>query len=231
MDQKIPSILLGHATVEGAVFGSERSVMIGSDIILPISSLRQSRFNYIALGHIHKFQEIIKNPPVIYSGSIERIDYGEEKENKGFVIIDIDQKKDKLQTEWQFVKTPARKFLTIRVKVTENDEPNEKVAAEIEKHNIKDTVVKLIIEIDEEKTGELSESKIRTVLDKANFIAGIIKEVKSHERTQIKNGFSDELSSLDTLGVLEKYLMSKKVTKSHQQDLLKTAEKLMEEMT
>ena len=89
--------------------------------------------------------------------------------------------------------------------------------------------MRLIIAINEEKAGELSDSKIRAALDKANFIAGIIKEVSSHERTQIKNSFSDELASLDTLGILEKYLQSKKISRSHTQDLIKTAEKLIEE--
>jgi len=231
IDPKIPSVLLAHATVQGATFGSERSVMIGSDIIFPISNLRHSRFNYIALGHIHKHQELSKHPPIVYAGSIERIDFGEEKEDKGFVIADIDKKQGTLQARWQFIKTPSRRFLTVRVKVGANDEPNDKVATEIKKHDINNTVVKLIIEIGEEKSSKLSESKIRTALDEANFIAGIIKEVKSHERTQVKNGFSDELASLDTLGVLEKYLKSKKVGKTHQHELLKTAECLIEEVT
>ena len=76
---------------------------------------------------------------------------------------------------------------------------------------------------------KLPKSKIREKLSRANFIAGIIKEIKSKERTQIKNGFSDELSSLDTIGILEKYLDSKKVSKTHKQDLIKTAQKLIEE--
>lgn len=230
IEPKIPSILLAHATVEGATYGSERSVMIGSDIILPISSLRHNRFNYVALGHIHKHQEISKNPPVVYAGSIERIDFGEEKEDKGFIIVNINKENSKPQTKWQFIKIPARNFLTIHVKVDVNDEPNEKVFQTIKKQNIRDAVVKLVIEIDEEKAGEISESKIRVALDEANFIAGIIKEIKGHRRIQIKNGFSDELASLDTLGVLEKYLQSKKVGKPHQHELLKSAEKLIEEI-
>ncbi len=237
IDPKIPSILLAHAAVEGATFGSERSVMIGSDIILPLASLRHSRFNYVALGHIHKHQKLSKNlprrqagPPIVYAGSIERIDFGEEKEDKGFILLDImANKRHKFQTNWQFIKTPARKFLTIHVKIADDDDTDEKISQAIRKENIREAVVKVVIEINEAKAAEISESKIRTALEEANFIAGIIKEVKSHERTQIKNGFSDELASLDTLGILEKYLQSKKVSKSHKQELLKTAEKLIEE--
>jgi len=239
IDSTIPSILLAHATVEGATYGSERSVMIGSDILLPIETLKRGRFNYVALGHLHKFQ-VLSDPapgggrPVIYSGSIERVDFGEEKEDKGFILIDFDKTAGKKstgwQTSWQFIKTPARKFLTIKIKVADNDsDPTETILRQIEKYTIDEAVVKIIIEVSEEKQAEISESKIRDKLSRANFIAGIIKEIKSSERTQIKSGFSDELSSLDTIGILEKYLEAKKVSKTHKQDLIKTAEKLIEE--
>lgn len=232
IDSKIPSILVAHASVEGATFGSERSVMIGSDIVLPLEALRHSRFNYVALGHLHRFQVLANpssgGPPIIYSGSIERIDFGEEKEDKGFVLIDINLYNSKLRTRWKFIKTPARKFLTINIKIAEKDNANEKIPEAIKREDLKETVVKVIIEIDEEKASEISESKIREALSEANYIAGIITEIKSHDRLKVKNGFSDELASLDTLGILEKYLNSKKVSKSHQQHLIKTAEKLIE---
>lgn len=233
IDEKLPSILLAHTTVEGASYGSERSVMIGSDIILPIAVLRQSRFNYVALGHIHKHQELSKKPPIVYAGSIERIDFGEEKEDKGFVMVDIKKSKGaKSQTNWQFIKTPARKFLTIKVKISQTDKANEKILHAIEaikKENIKEAVVRLIIQMDEEKVGELSENKIRLALQDGNFIAGIVKEVRTAGRVQVKNGFSDELASLDALGILKKFLETKKVSKEHRQELLKTAENLIEE--
>jgi len=227
----VPSLLLAHATAEGATFGSERSVMIGSDILLPLSTLKRSRFNYMALGHLHKFQVLSERPPIIYSGSIERVDFGEEKEDKGFILIDFEMAVGKIKTSWKFIKTPARKFLTVRTKVSDNDpDPTETVLKQIGKYDIDRAVVKLIIEVSDEKQTEIVESKIREKLSGANFIAGITKEVKSKERTQIKNGFSDELSSLDTIGILEKYLDSKKVSKTHKQKLIKTAEKLIEEI-
>jgi exonuclease SbcD len=203
--------------------------MIGSDIILPLEYLRVSRFNYVALGHIHRHQEIIHKPPVVYSGSLERVDFGEEKEDKGFVLVKIQSTNNKIQTNWQFIKTPARKFLTIPIKINDNDEPMEKIFQAIKNHDISDAIVKVIINIDEEKQSEISENQIRAALTKANYIAGIIKEIQSSLRTQIKNGFSDELSSLDTLGILEKYLKTKKINRSHQEILIKAAQQLIEE--
>ena len=45
----------------------------------------------VALGHIHKHQSLNgdAHPPVIYSGSIERIDFGEEHELKGWVVATV----------------------------------------------------------------------------------------------------------------------------------------------
>ncbi|MEK7142649.1 MAG: exonuclease SbcCD subunit D, partial [Patescibacteria group bacterium] len=231
IDPKMPAILLAHATVSGATYGSERSVMIGSDVVIPIEVFKKSPFNYIGLGHLHKHQVLQDNPPIIYSGSIERIDFGEEKEDKGFILGKIIfDKQNKHKTNWQFIKTPARKFITIKANISSDEkDPTKKVLDKIDKENITDAVVKIIIESSLEKSAEISENRIRNKLVQANFIAGIIKEINVHERKQIHPGFSDELASLDPLGLLEKYLIVKKINKSHQHELVTSAQKLIEE--
>ena len=87
-DPELPVILMAHASVQGAVYGGERSVMLGSDLVLPGSLVRDPRLDYVALGHIHKPQDLNKDrqPPVIYPGSIERVDFGELHDNKFFII-------------------------------------------------------------------------------------------------------------------------------------------------
>ena len=58
LNPDLPAILAAHASVQGAMYGSERSVMLGKDVILPGSLVRDPRLDYVALGHIHKAQEL-----------------------------------------------------------------------------------------------------------------------------------------------------------------------------
>jgi DNA repair protein SbcD/Mre11 len=107
-DPTIPLIVTAHATVQGAVFGSERNVMLGHEVALSPGLLRDKRIDYVALGHIHKHQELNEglHPPIVYPGSIERIDFGEAKEKKGFVLAQIGRG----ETTWAFVGLKTRPF-------------------------------------------------------------------------------------------------------------------------
>lgn len=111
-DPDLPLILTAHASVGGAKYGSERAVMLGHELVLSNSTIRDQRLDYVALGHIHKHQVVHEShPPAVYPGSIERIDFGEVKEQKGFIIANVSKGK----TEWHFIKLHTRRFLDIGV--------------------------------------------------------------------------------------------------------------------
>ncbi len=113
-DPDLPLILTAHASVQGAVYGSERAVMLGHELVLSGSLVNDKRLDYVALGHIHKHQCLSakdSQPPVVYPGSIERIDFGEAKEHKGFVLATVSRGK----TEWAFQRLKTRRFLDIKV--------------------------------------------------------------------------------------------------------------------
>jgi exonuclease SbcD len=115
-DPALPIILTAHASIEGAKYSTERTVMLGADLVLPGSLVRDPRLDYVALGHIHKSQDLNENahPPVIYPGSIERVDFGEAGDEKYFVIADIE--KGKTVVHWRRLEN-IRPFFDRRVTI------------------------------------------------------------------------------------------------------------------
>ena len=91
LDPSLPSILAAHVWVLNARVGSEKSMSIGQEHMLLLSSVAQPAFDYVALGHIHKGQVLSEHPPVVYSGSVERLDFGDEGDEKGFYLVEIDR--------------------------------------------------------------------------------------------------------------------------------------------
>ena len=229
LDSSMPSILASHVSVDLAKTSSEKSMTLGKDYLLPTKFLANPKLDYIALGHIHKHQTLNNDPPVVYSGSLERIDFGEEKDSKGFCVIDIStslDKKNKLNS-YEFVEVNARRFKTIHIKVEENDEsPNEKIVAEIEKHDINETIVQVIIEVSASRYSEISDRKIRESLSEANFVAAVRKNVI----TESKNRLGKELhESIPAIEALETYLKERNISDQKIRILLEKGQNLISE--
>lgn len=131
LDPKVPTVLLGHLMIDNASYGAERFLAVGKGFTIPLSLLTRPCFDYVALGHVHRHQNLNKSndPPVIYPGSIERVDFSEEKEDKGFVLIELEPGSAK----WEFCPLAVRPFRTIEVDVSGAADPQASLHKAIEK--------------------------------------------------------------------------------------------------
>jgi exonuclease SbcD len=168
LDPSMPAILVAHASIQGAVFSSERDILLGNDVTLPKSMVANPRFDYVALGHIHKHQVLSHGkPPIVYPGSLERIDFGEERDKKGFVVVEIDEPGEDgvREVRHAFHEVDARRFLTIRVNA-DCDFPTDEVIRRIEERaeEASGAVVRLIIETSPERERDLRHDDIRRAL-------------------------------------------------------------------
>ena len=222
LDRSSPTILAAHATVQGAVYGSERSVMLGQVVILPPSLARNPAFDYVALGHIHKHQVLNEEPPVIYSGSIERIDFGEEREDKGFVVAEVERGR----ASYQFVKTDARSFVTIEVDV-QSDDPTAEILEAIAARGLEDAVVRIIIHTTAEKEPLINEGEIRRALAGAFHIAAIVKDVERKVRLRLGDQPIEEMTPHQ---MLERYFQVKQTPPERTNLLLEHAEDIFREL-
>ncbi|MGO8958910.1 MAG: exonuclease SbcCD subunit D [Streptosporangiaceae bacterium] len=81
------NIVMAHATLLGGRRGGgERDVQTTFEYEVP-SSIFPSSAHYAALGHLHRQQEIPAPCPAFYSGSPLAIDFGEEANQPGALIV------------------------------------------------------------------------------------------------------------------------------------------------
>lgn len=228
LDPTKPAIAMVHASVSGAIFGSERTVMLGGDLVVDKEVLDHPKLSYVALGHIHKRQIIDGTKiPMVYPGSIERIDFGEAKEDKGYEIVDIKAVNGRWVATHHHYSTNPRPFVTVRVKLTkETYDPTAEVLKQIAKYDVKDAVVRINIDIGPEAPSELDITKIRTALKDAFYIAGISRNIERATRQSLDVANVEELTTHEAL---IKYFQAKNVSDTHAKKLLQLAEGLLDD--
>ena len=202
LDAGIPSVLAGHVTISQSTLASEQSMMLGHDHVLLNSSVALPQFDYVALGHIHRHQVLSQNPYVVYAGSLQRVDFGEEKDEKGFCVIELDptQPQGSRLASFEFVSSDARRFLTIDVKLSSGDEdPTATVISEIEAEALRSAIVRLRISLPAEIEPMLVESRIRDALSPAHHVASISKDVADRARTRLQDANTRGLTPRDAL--------------------------------
>ncbi|MDD5289357.1 MAG: exonuclease subunit SbcD [Dehalococcoidales bacterium] len=230
LDASLPAILAAHIWVVGATLGTEKMMTIGQEHTLLLSNVANPAFDYIALGHIHRRQILQSNPPVVYSGSLERLDFGDEKDEKGFYIVDIenDDAAGKKHTTFDFHPTDGRRFLTINVALTAQDaDPTATILASIseQKDSIKNAIVRLQISLPAEIEGFLKDSEIKNALKEAYYFT-IARDIKRESRPRLGNWTAAEIAPLDALKI---YLEQKKTSPERVKELLEYGQKVVEE--
>ena len=208
-DSSLPIIFAAHASIEGAKFGGERLVMLGNDLVLSGSLVKNPKFSYAAMGHIHKPQDVNEGhqPPVIYPGSIERVDFGEAKEDRFFVVAHIEKGKD-TRVEWRQLKG-VRKFIDRRATLSSNEHVTEALQAALpSRQEMTGAIVRLIVDYPREWDALIDETALRKYAESA-FEFHFVKRPQTEARVRIPEG--QAVSSLSPLDLLEQYFESVKV--------------------
>lgn len=174
LDPTLPAILVGHLTVSTGIFsGSEKRAIYGTDPVLMPSQLAIPPFDYVALGHLHRYQNLNPQgyPAVVYSGSLERIDFGERKEEKGFCYIQIP---DKGAAIHEFIRVDTRPFLHIEIKLNSSENQTEQILEHLRQYNLKNSVVKIIYHVPSGGRDEVDIARIQQACTGVHFLVGII---------------------------------------------------------
>ncbi len=180
-------------------------------------------FDYVALGHVHRHQNLNKSndPPGIYPGSIERVDFSEEKEDKGYVMLELERG----SAEWEFCPLTVRTFQTIEVDISKADEPQALLMKAIAKYNIQDAVVRLIYKLRSEQMDLIDSSSLHTALNPAHTYTIQAELVSQLARPRIPELSAS--SSIDPMEALKTYLNNREDLKDIATSMIDAAQKLL----
>ena len=229
-DPTLPLILTAHATVQGAVYGGERLVSLGGDIVLSGSLVRDPRIDYVALGHIHKAQDlnydlaagIQSQPPIVYPGSIEKVDFGEATDDKFFVIADIE--KGKTTVNWR--KLEGRRYFDRFVRVKRGDPIQEMLLASLpEKMELKDAMLRLVVEYPRDMEVFIDEPALRAAAEGA-FEFHFIRRPQA-DRTRILIPEGSHVSQMSPVDLVAEYWKTISEPEDESRELTRLAQEII----
>jgi len=202
VDASLPVILTAHASIQGAQYGNERMVMLGSDLVLPGSLVKDRRLDYTALGHIHKPQNLNEgaHPPVIYPGSIERVDFGEVHDRKFFIVAEV--ARGKTEIEWREL-TGIRPFIDRNIELSSAEDISGQLISALPPINeIAGAIIRLTVIYPRDWEPLIDDSPVRAHTDEA-FEFQFIKHPQTEARIRLP---ADQVaSSLSPLDLLDLY--------------------------
>jgi exonuclease SbcD len=226
LDDSIPTVVTAHMATDTALAGIEEELLVGYTLTFPTEMFVDHRVDYVALGHIHKYQVLRpKAPAIVYAGSLERVDFGEEKEDKGFVHVELERGR----ADFKFHSINPRPFITVDVDLTKSEAPTDDLLAKIIKVCVPGCVLRVRYKIDQEKMNLVDEDKLREAAAAALSIKLHAEIMPSHQRARMPQ--LNESAVLSPMAALDTYLTEVTADPIKRERLLNRAKEIMQKVS
>lgn len=223
-DPGLPVILMAHYSVQGSTYPSGQTAQLGREVTLSRSLVCDPAISYTALGHIHLFQDLNEGqqPPAVYSGSIERVDYGESRDKKGFILADVDIH----HTDYVFRELHTRRMYNLKCEITDGETMQETLMNLLpDGEKAQDAMIRLEFSYPHEFESLYNERELRKKVEGALDFQ-MKKQPSYANRIRIQN---KNVSSLTPAELLREYCMATRISDTEAEALGALAEEIFTE--
>jgi DNA repair protein SbcD/Mre11 len=229
INPSVPVVMTAHLHVDKANVSTAQELYGVSDFQIPLSSLAHRAFPYVALGHIHKPQTLSDDwrngTYAAYSGSLERVDFGEEKEQKGFYIVDLENGRLAREPHFEHESLNTRRFVTVNA-TPSTDGTTESVLAEIAKSDIADAIVRVRVTAPRDLYGTIDQEAVRRAL--APAYDARVQPIYEQEQVSLRDPrFQGHLTEAQAL---EEYVRSESSFAADADELLRLGRELINDV-
>ncbi|MGE5594159.1 MAG: metallophosphoesterase family protein [Betaproteobacteria bacterium] len=180
-DTSKPIVLMGHWAVSGCRLAAGNS-LASTEPTLPLADLQTLPVRAAVMGHIHTPQVIATDPVVLHTGVLERHDFGEECNECGCYVVDLDTQ------EAEFIELPDRRFWTLELRDDQDVEAwlNGLIGTGDDLKAARDAVVRVVYHCTEELAARVDHSALlkRLEQESPHQIAGIFPDITRSERAR-----------------------------------------------
>lgn len=150
-----PIVYIFHGTYQGAML-NEWNIAEKETYIDP-SVFDKEGVAAVVSGHLHKHQTLYNSPFVFYCGSLQRVDFSEEQQSKGFVVLDV---KSDSQVTYDFIEIESQKMFTLDLDLIGESEETELVISNLTsfKKRLENAIVRIRLDLD--KNNVINEARI-----------------------------------------------------------------------
>lgn len=150
-----PIVYLAHLTYQGAMLNDWN--IAEKETYVDPSIFDKEGVAAVVSGHLHKHQTLWNQPLVFYCGSLQRVDFSEEKQEKGFIILDV---KEDSSVTYDFIEVESQKMFTLDLDLIGESEETDTIISNLDlfKRKVENAIVRIRIDVD--KSNSINDARI-----------------------------------------------------------------------
>ena len=223
-------MLVGHFMLEKTEEEENPDSLSINELILPLGTFKN--FDVILMGHIHKHGIVSATKPVIiYTGSMEKVSFGEKDHTKISVVIDTDN-----ADNFEIIKTGGiRNLYELNFDYSDKEYKetiNNKIIEDVQKFNndtpLKDSIIKFVAKVKDVDLNHVNQQKIKEFLLNQEPFNLVSMQISSIVHRQLRN--SNITETLDSKKAFSEFIKNLPDSDKIKKKLQKYSEQIMDDI-